>query len=149
LCFICRFQASGNFNKKSDVYSFGIILFELITGRPAIVRGPVQNNHILDWVKPLIERGDVQNVVDPRLEGEFSTSSAWRAREIAMSCVPSFSIQRSDMSHVLAELKECLALEMGRGRTQKMASEGNKTTASIPFKMTHLEYESDIAPHAR
>ena len=53
------------------------------------------------------------------------------------------------MSHVLAELKECLALEMGRGRTQRMASEGNKTTASIPFKMTHLEYQSDIAPHAR
>uniref|UniRef100_A0A2N9EIH4 non-specific serine/threonine protein kinase n=1 Tax=Fagus sylvatica TaxID=28930 RepID=A0A2N9EIH4_FAGSY len=144
-----EFQASGNFNKKSDVYSFGIILFELITGRPAIVRGPVQNNHVLDWVKPLIERGDVQNVVDPRLEGEFSTSSAWRAIEIAMSCVPSFAIQRPDMSHVLAELKECLALEMGRGRTQRMANEGNKTTASIPFKMTHLEYESDIAPHAR
>uniref|UniRef100_A0A2N9FWU6 non-specific serine/threonine protein kinase n=1 Tax=Fagus sylvatica TaxID=28930 RepID=A0A2N9FWU6_FAGSY len=144
-----EFQASGNFNKKSDVYSFGIILFELITGRPAIVRGPVQNNHILDWVKPLIERGDVQNVVDPRLEGEFSTSSAWKAIEIAMSCIPSAAIQRPDMSHVLAELKECLALEMGRGRIQSMTTEGNNTIASIPFKMTHLEYESDIAPHAR
>ncbi|KAK7831732.1 putative leucine-rich repeat receptor-like serine/threonine-protein kinase, partial [Quercus suber] len=70
------FQASGNFNKKSNVCSVGIILLELITGRTAIVRGPVKNNHILDWVNPLIERGDVQNIVDPRLEGEFNTTSA-------------------------------------------------------------------------
>nr|POF25149.1 putative lrr receptor-like serine/threonine-protein kinase [Quercus suber] len=73
---ILRFQASGNFNKKSNVCSVGIILLELITGRTAIVRGPVKNNHILDWVNPLIERGDVQNIVDPRLEGEFNTTSA-------------------------------------------------------------------------
>ena len=61
----------------------------------------------------------------------------------------STAIQRPVMSHVLAELKECLALEMGRGRIQRMTTEGNNTIASIPFKMTHLEYESDIAPHAR
>ena len=51
-------------------------MFELITGRTAIVRGPVRNNHILDWVNPLIERGDVQNIIDPRLEGEFNSTSA-------------------------------------------------------------------------
>ncbi|XP_065638280.1 putative leucine-rich repeat receptor-like serine/threonine-protein kinase At2g19230 [Quercus suber] len=143
------FQASGNFNKKSDVYSFGIILFELITGRTAIVRGPVKNSHILDWVNPLIERGDVQNIVDPRLEGEFNTSFAWKAIEIAMSCTPSYAIQRPDMSHVLVELKECLALEMAYERTQRMAIEGNLTTSNTPFKMTYLEYESDIVPLSR
>ena len=149
MCFTCRFQSSGNFNKKSDVYSFGIILFELITGRTAIVRGPVRNNHILDWVNPLIERGDVQNIIDPRLEGEFNSTSAWKAIEIAMSCIPSFAIQRPDMSYVLAELKECLALEMAHERTQRMATKGNLTTSNTPFKMTHLEYESDIVPHSR
>ncbi|KAL0010257.1 hypothetical protein SO802_005365 [Lithocarpus litseifolius] len=144
-----EFQSSGNFNKKSDVYSFGIILFELITGRTAIVRGPVRNNHILDWVNPLIERGDVQNIIDPRLEGEFNSTSAWKAIEIAMSCIPSYATQRPDMSYVLAELKECLALEMAHERTQRMAIEGNLTTSNTPFKMTHLKYESDIVPHSR
>ena len=95
-------------------------MFELITGRTAIVRALVKNNHILDWVNPLIERGDVQNIVDPRLEGEYNTNSAWKAIEISMSCIPSsYTIRRPDMSHVLAELKECLALEMDHGRTQK------------------------------
>ena len=149
MCFTCRFQAYGNFDKKSDVYSFGIILFELITGHATIVRGPAKNSHIVDWVNPLIERGDVQNIVDQRLEGEFNSNSAWKAIEIAMSCTPSYAIQRPDISHVLVELKECLALEMAYERTQRMAIKGNLTTSNTPFKMTHLEYESDIVPHSR
>ncbi|XP_050289769.1 receptor-like protein kinase At3g21340 [Quercus robur] len=129
-----EFQSSINFNKKSNVYNFGIILFELIIGRTAIVQGPMRNNHILDWVNPLIERGDVQNIIDPRLEGEFNSTSVWKAIELAMPCIPSYAIQRPDMSYVLAELKECLALEMAHERTQRMAIEGNLTTSSIPFK---------------
>ena len=109
----------------------------------------MRNNHILDWVNPLIERGDVQNIIDSRLEGEFNSTSAWKVIKIAMSCIPSYAIQRPDMSYVLAELKECLALEMAHERTQRMATKGNLTTSNTPFKMTHLEYESDIVPHSR
>ena len=65
--YICRSHATGNLNQKSDVYSFGIVLFELITGRPAIMRGREKITHILDWVYPMIESGDIGNIVDPRL----------------------------------------------------------------------------------
>ncbi|KAG7997649.1 hypothetical protein I3843_01G220500 [Carya illinoinensis] len=136
-----------NSNKKSDVYSFGIILLELITGRPAIIRGPMRNNHILDWVNPLIERADIQNIVDPRLEGEFSTHSAWKIVEIAMSCALPVAIQRPDMSQVLTELKECLALVLTRGRNQRMTTECR--TSSMPHNTFHVELESEIAPIAR
>ncbi|XP_059431578.1 putative leucine-rich repeat receptor-like serine/threonine-protein kinase At2g19230 [Corylus avellana] len=132
------FQASRIFNKKSDVYSFGIILFELITGQPAIVRGPVKNIHISEWINPLIERGDIQNIVDPRLEGAFNTNSAWKAVEIAMSCIAPVAIERPDMSNVLAELKECL----GQERSQMIATKGLS-------KRTPSELESEFAPHAR
>ena len=127
MCFTYRSQASGKLNKKSDVYSFGIVLFELITGRPAIMRKREESTHILNWVYPVIESGDIGSIVDSRLHGEFYTNSAWKAVEIAMSCIAPESIQRSDMSEVCAELKECLAPEMAHGRSQRMVTGGNKT----------------------
>ncbi|KAL3720921.1 hypothetical protein ACJRO7_005690 [Eucalyptus globulus] len=114
-----EFYTSGNLSKKSDVYSFGVVLFELITGRPAIMRSPEGSSmHILHWVTPLIERGDIQSIVDPRLNGQFSINSAWKAVEIAMSCVPIMAVQRPDMNHVLSELKESLTAEIGSGRIE-------------------------------
>ena len=124
-------------------------MFELITGRPAIIRGPEKNTHMLDWVYPIIESGDIQNVVDPRLQGEFHTNSAWKAVEIAMSCIPPIAIQRPDMSEVLTELKECLALEMAHGKSQRMETESNEATSGIPLMTTYLEFDSDIAALAR
>ncbi|KEH18250.1 probable LRR receptor-like serine/threonine-protein kinase At1g05700 isoform X1 [Medicago truncatula] len=106
------YQRTGNTNKKNDIYSFGIILFVLISGRHAIVRAAGENIHILDWVIPLVERGDIQNVVDSRLQGEFSINSAWKAVEIAMSCISPNATERPDMSQILADLRECLSLEM-------------------------------------
>ncbi|XP_039158979.1 senescence-induced receptor-like serine/threonine-protein kinase [Eucalyptus grandis] len=103
-----EFQSSGNINKKSDVYSFGIVLFELITGRPPIMRSwdGRTNMHILKWLIPIVESGDIQSIMDPRLQGEFDINSAWKVVEIAMSCTRPTSIQRPDINHVLAELKE-------------------------------------------
>ncbi|KAK4590860.1 hypothetical protein RGQ29_021164 [Quercus rubra] len=141
-----EYQASGNFNKKSDVYSFGIVLFELITGRPAIMRGLEKNIHILDWIYPIIESGDIQSVVDPRLQGKFHTNSAWKAVEIALSCIPPIASLRPDISQVLAELKECLALEMTNA---SLATECNMAPSSIPLETSYLELESDIAALAR
>ncbi|KAG6727761.1 hypothetical protein I3842_02G140800 [Carya illinoinensis] len=142
-----RSHATGNSNKKNDVYSFGIILFELISGRPAIIRGSMEDTHILKWVIPLIERGDIQNIVDPRLEGEFNTNSAWKAAEIAMFCTLPTAIQRPDMSQVSIELKECLDLLMAHGRSQKFNIEGR--TSGLSLEAIPVDLESDIAALAR
>jgi hypothetical protein len=84
----------------------------LITGRQAIVKEGGENIHILEWVIPIIEAGDIQNVVDPRLQGEFGINSAWKVVEISMSCISSNAVERPDISQILAELKECLSLDM-------------------------------------
>ncbi|PNX86887.1 receptor-like protein kinase [Trifolium pratense] len=113
-----EFQRTGNTNKKNDVYSFGIVLFVLITGRQAIVREGGETIHILEWAIPIIEGGDIQNVVDPRLEGEFNINSAWKIVEIAMLCTSPNADERPDMSQILADLKECLSLETYCGSTR-------------------------------
>ncbi|XP_028754139.1 probable LRR receptor-like serine/threonine-protein kinase At1g07560 [Neltuma alba] len=107
-----RFQRSGNLNKKSDIYSFGMILLQLITGHPPIRRELESNCFIVDWIRPNIDSGDIQSIVDTRLTGEFNVGSAWKAVETAMSCIALPSLQRPDISYVLHELKEYLAMEI-------------------------------------
>ncbi|XP_038706279.1 probable LRR receptor-like serine/threonine-protein kinase At1g05700 isoform X2 [Tripterygium wilfordii] len=142
-----EYQSTGNFNKKSDVYSFGIILLELITGQPVISRSHESSKHVLQWVNPLIERGDIQGIVDGRLQGEFNTNVAWKALEIAMSCVPPAAIQRPNMSHVLADLKECLAVEMASGT--KWKTDNSMKRSNNSFEMTSLALDTEMVPSAR
>ncbi|KAJ9129794.1 hypothetical protein P3X46_035242 [Hevea brasiliensis] len=141
-------QASGNFSKKSDVYSFGIILLELITGQPAIVRN-IDGNFIgiHQWIRPIIERGDIQSIVDPRLRGEFDANSAWKVVEIAFACVSNTAIQRPDMSHVLAELQECLAIVMAVEESQTMEARAVRLNNSL--RMSYLDIDTDMAPSPR
>uniref|UniRef100_A0A5B7BWG1 non-specific serine/threonine protein kinase n=1 Tax=Davidia involucrata TaxID=16924 RepID=A0A5B7BWG1_DAVIN len=113
-----QYYISQRLNEKSDVYSFGIVLLELITSQPAIIKSD-DHIHILEWVNPLLERGEIEGIVDQRLQGDYDVNSAWKALEVAMACTAPTSIQRATMSFVLTELKECLAMEVARERATR------------------------------
>jgi hypothetical protein len=121
------------------VYSFGIVLFVLVTGRQALVRAGGENYHILEWVIPIIKGGDIQNVIDPRLEGEFSINSAWKVVEIAMTCISPNAIERPDISQILAELKDSVSLEM----VQRHGGENDV------IESTSLLFQSETTPLPR
>ena len=107
-------------NEKTDVYSFGIVLLELISSRPAIIR--ITDDSPCDityWVRPIIAKGDIRMIVDPRLQGKFETNSARRAIETAMSCVSFSSTDRPTMSDIIVELRECLKVAMTHERTKE------------------------------
>ncbi|XP_044496589.1 senescence-induced receptor-like serine/threonine-protein kinase [Mangifera indica] len=142
-----EFYVTGILNKKSDVYSFGIILFQLITGQHAIIRSLGEDRYILKRVIPLIERGDIQNIVDPRLEGQFNTKAAWKIVEIAMSCVLPSAVQRPDMSDVVAELKECFATEVDPQRSYP--AESSNTSSSDSLKNVCIEPGMEMVPITR
>ncbi|XP_024005534.1 probable LRR receptor-like serine/threonine-protein kinase At4g29180 isoform X1 [Eutrema salsugineum] len=102
-------------NEKSDVYSFGIVLLELITGRRSIMKtddGDKMN--VVHFVEPFIDFGDIDGVVDARLRGDFSSNSAWKFVEVAMSCVRDRGTNRPTMNQIVSDLKQCLAAELGR-----------------------------------
>ncbi|KAF8017584.1 hypothetical protein BT93_H2692 [Corymbia citriodora subsp. variegata] len=129
-----EFQSSGNCDKKSDVYSFGIVLFELVTGQLAVMRSRDGSNfmQILEWLIPIVESGDIQRIMDPRLQGEFNINSAWKVVEIAMSCTQPRAIERPDINHVSTELKESLV-----------------SNSSGSFQVTSSEILCDSVPSAR
>ncbi|KAL8152788.1 hypothetical protein V2J09_010548 [Rumex salicifolius] len=108
-------QMTNPLSEKSDVYAFGIVMLQLLTGKPALIKinghdegHPIQIDR---WVVPLMERGDMLGIVDKRLQvrADLSVNSEWRFLEIAMECVRPKSEQRPRMSDVVVHLKLCYA----------------------------------------
>lgn len=90
---------------------------ETITGRRAIsknTKNKDQKGHIIEWVDFILSKGDIENIVDPRLDQDFDKNSVWKAVEVAMACASPKLIGRPTMTQVVMELKQCLAMEMGR-----------------------------------
>ncbi|KAM0831703.1 hypothetical protein ACQ4PT_065340 [Festuca glaucescens] len=114
---------------KSDVYSFGVVLLELITGRPAIVLDPKPIT-VIRWAQQRLSRGDIEAVVDARLQGDYDVNGVWKAANIALTCT-----ERPTMTEVVVQLQDCLKLEEGRIGVQKTNElySGSNTT----FEMEH------------
>lgn len=113
------------------------MLLELITGQPAIIKGH-NNTHIVQWVNQFLERGDILQIVDPKMQGDFDFGSMWKALEAAVACVPSISIQRPSMNHIVGELKESLKMEATREK------EGINS-----IEMNVVDLEAGCGPDAR
>ncbi|XP_010470015.1 PREDICTED: probable LRR receptor-like serine/threonine-protein kinase At2g28960 isoform X2 [Camelina sativa] len=136
-----EYYRTNRLNEKSDVYSFGIVLLEIITSRP-VIQQTREKPHIAAWVGYMLSKGDIENVVDPRLNKDYESTSVWKALEIAMSCVNPSSEKRPTMSQVTNELKQCLTLDNSkRGGREDM---GSRSSAEMSTSFT-----TEIIPKAR
>ncbi|KAH9665566.1 protein kinase domain-containing protein [Citrus sinensis] len=138
-----EYYISNRLTEKSDVYSFGVVLLELITGQPVIQKTP-ERTLIGQWVSSMLARGDIKNIVDQRLQGDFDTNTVWKAVEIAMACIHSISTRRPTMNQVVIELNDCLAMEIGRTKAHETAPDGTPDELMID-----LNLQSDVFPLAR
>ncbi|KAL0722763.1 hypothetical protein Bca4012_037362 [Brassica carinata] len=127
--------------EKSDVYSFGIVLLEIITNQPVIDQNR-EKPHIAEWVGLMLTKGDIINIMDPTLNGDYESGSVWKAIEISMSCLNPSSTRRPTMSQVVIGLKECLAAENSRGG----ASRDMDSKSSIEVSLT---IGTEVSPTAR
>uniref|UniRef100_A0A0A0LFV5 non-specific serine/threonine protein kinase n=1 Tax=Cucumis sativus TaxID=3659 RepID=A0A0A0LFV5_CUCSA len=131
-----EYYTTSQLNEKSDVFGFGVIIFEIITGKPALIRGEDNNNvtHIYNWVSTLISQGDIGSIIDPQMVKDFDVNSVWKALDVAMTCVSSKSKDRPNMSQVLVELKECMTMESNHDKDhhQPEMSVAQSRTLDVP-----------------
>ncbi|KAI5004738.1 hypothetical protein ZWY2020_031981 [Hordeum vulgare] len=108
-----EYQRTMQPSTKSDVYSFGVVLLELVTGKPAILYNPEPVN-IVHWTRQRLARGDIEGVVDMRMQGDHDINAVWKTTDIALMCTEQAPPQRPSMTDVVMQLQECLDLEERR-----------------------------------
>ncbi|KAH7867482.1 hypothetical protein Vadar_034086 [Vaccinium darrowii] len=104
--------------------------FSLLTvGKPPVLRTH-ENTHIVKWVMPMVERAEIKEIVDSRLNGDFDTNCAWKVVEIAITCVEHNSIRRPAMRQVVAEVRECVEMEIDRVKDRRENEAYNSASGS-------------------
>ncbi|XP_065016596.1 LRR receptor-like serine/threonine-protein kinase IOS1 isoform X2 [Musa acuminata AAA Group] len=138
------YHSTYRLTEKSDVYSFGIVLLELVTGLPAVLKF-LETGHIIQWVRQGLAQGTVADVVDPRLQQQQQCDmySVRRVVDLALHCTALNSNERPTMTEVVMQLKESLQLEIvSESSTRPYGGDvdvnQSGTTATTSINLTEL-----------
>ncbi|KAJ8465446.1 hypothetical protein OPV22_027998 [Ensete ventricosum] len=134
-----EYYATNQLSEKSDVYSFGVVLLELLTGQPPVIKA-AGNAHIAHWVRQRLARGNIEDVVDGRLQGESDVNSMWKCADVALRCASPVAHQRPDMAEVVAQLKESLQLEnpYDSSRTENLYTEASDVSQNSALEIERV-----------
>lgn len=102
-----EYVMTGHLTARSDVYSFGVVLLELLTGRRSIDKTkPAKEQSLVDWARPkLNDKRKMLQIIDPRLETQYSVRAAQKACSLAYYCLSLNPKARPLMSDVVETLE--------------------------------------------
>ncbi|XP_057492054.1 probable serine/threonine-protein kinase PBL22 [Actinidia eriantha] len=103
--------SSCHLSPFSDVYSFGVILLQLVAARPAVDSTRSRSNyHIIEWARPSLEQGNVEEILDANLllEPDSNLEMMLKMGQLGLRCVAKIPKQRPKMTHVWQELESSL-----------------------------------------
>ncbi|XP_029129219.1 probable serine/threonine-protein kinase PIX7 isoform X3 [Cajanus cajan] len=91
---------------KSDVYSFGVVLLEILTGRRSMdKKRPSGEQNLVSWARPyLADKRKLFQLVDPRLELNYSLKGVQKISQLAYSCLSRDPKSRPNMDEVVKAL---------------------------------------------
>ncbi|KAI9109764.1 hypothetical protein K1719_019394 [Acacia pycnantha] len=128
----------------SDVYSFGVILLQLISTRPVV--DPTKNkknSHIIDWARPSIEKGNIEEIVDANLLCEpCNMKVILKMGQLALRCGAQVPKHRPTMTQVCQELEE--ALHIADNLIGKLPSKNFSKSSKTSQELTELEAHKSI-----
>lgn len=104
---------TGHLYVKSDVYGFGVVLLELLTGLRALdTKRPNGEQNLVDWMKPMLsQKKKLKNIMDARIEGQYSTKAAQQAAQLALKCIEQEPKNRPSMKEVVEILEHIEAIK--------------------------------------
>nr|POE96633.1 isoform 2 of probable lrr receptor-like serine/threonine-protein kinase [Quercus suber]POF15398.1 isoform 2 of probable lrr receptor-like serine/threonine-protein kinase [Quercus suber] len=96
----------GYLTHKAGVYSFGVVALEIVAGKNNM-KYRLNENYVclLDWALVLQQRGNLMELVDPKLGSEFNKEEAVRLIKVALLCTNPSPALRPNMSAVESMLK--------------------------------------------
>ncbi|XP_010246513.1 PREDICTED: probable leucine-rich repeat receptor-like serine/threonine-protein kinase At3g14840 [Nelumbo nucifera] len=101
-----EYAMKGHLTHKADVYSFGVVALEIVSGKSTTNFRPTEEClDLLDWAFVLRGKGNLMDLVDPRLGSEFNNEEVMRTINVALSCTNFSPALRPIMSSVLSILQ--------------------------------------------
>ena len=87
-------------------------MFEVLCGRPVIDPSLHREMvNLIEWIMEWEKRGELEKIIDPRLEGETNSESLWKFGETAVKCLAERGIDQPTMGDVLWNLECALQLQ--------------------------------------
>ncbi|CAL9053643.1 unnamed protein product [Musa banksii] len=119
-------MTAGHLTARSDVYSFGVVLLELLTGRRSVDKArPSKEQSLVDWARPkLNDKRKLLQIIDPRLEDQYSVRAAQKACSLAYYCLSHNPKARPLMSDVVETLEPLQVSSGSEGSFQAVGGSG-------------------------
>ncbi|KAK3405493.1 hypothetical protein EUGRSUZ_K01990 [Eucalyptus grandis] len=106
-----EYAMHGYLTDKADIYSFGIVALEVVSGQSNTSSQKTEECFILlDWAHFLKERGNLIELVDPRLGSDFDKEEVLALIKVALMCTNVTPALRPLMSSVVSMLEGKVAV---------------------------------------
>lgn len=142
-----EYFSTRKLTKKSDVYAFGVVLFEVLSGRPAVNTRLEEEQHCLAaWARDCIREGKVDQLVDQDLKEQITPACLKFFVRIAGRCLHKQSRGRPTMADVVKGLELALTLQQNQDPMEQLEDENTGKIFSDQSERSISMDEISVAP---
>ncbi|XP_022724399.1 putative receptor-like protein kinase At1g80870 [Durio zibethinus] len=110
LCYVApEYGGCGYLMEKADIYSLGVLILVIVSGRRPlhVLASPMrlEKANLISWCRQLAQSGNILDLVDERLKGEYNKEQASLCINLALSCLHKMPELRPDIGEIVRILK--------------------------------------------